>query len=189
MSKIYVICGPSGAGKGAIVNRLLEKFPNLVIPPSYTTRPPRVREGTHKKYRFVSRAEFEKIKAEGGMLESVAEHSHLYGTDKQAVEKALKENKTLILELEPRGAEFIKKGFGQDCVIIYINPGSLKTIKQRLLNDPKRANMTHEELAIRLTSAQREMKYQKQADYVVENLDGKLEEAIGEIEQIILQPN
>ena len=186
MSKIYIICGPSGVGKGTLINKLIKDFSDIVIPPSYTTRPKRPIEGA-KKYHFVTDNEFQLAFKKGKILEYVKEHNYWFGTDNEAITKAIENNKTILMEIEPRGAEYIKKQYPISKTI-FIAPKSFNELEKRIMDDKKRGDtISEKELQLRLQEAKKEMGYKDKADYVVVNEDGKLEKAYQELEKIITQ--
>lgn len=181
--KIFILCGPSGAGKGTLIDKLVKNYPDIVIPPSYTTRPERPVEGV-KKYHFVSDKEFKDALKEDKILEYVKEHNYWYGTDKMAIEDALKNGKTILMEIEPRGADYIKRQYPQ-CKTIFVTPKSLDELEKRIRNDSQRGKtIDEEEMQLRLREAKKEMEYRDEADYVVVNGDGGIENAFGELKNI-----
>jgi guanylate kinase len=182
---IFVICGPSGAGKGTLINQLLSEHPDFIVPSSYTTRPPRINEGTKKIYHFVTREEFMKAFNAGKILEYEEEHGYLYGSDKESISQAINNNQTVIFDIEPRGGLTLRRIFKDQVTIIFISTKSINTLKERLLKDPRRLNMSREELEIRLQTAVEEIKFIPQADYVIYNEDNQLEVTYDELHKII----
>lgn len=182
---IFAICGPSGAGKGTLINRLFEDNPNFVIPDSYTTRPKRVNEGTRKTYHFVSEAEFMQAFKAGKILEYEREHNYLYGTDKESLDRALSTSKTIIFDIETRGVLTLKKKFEQAVTVIFITTKSLETLRGRLQDDPRRANMNEAELNTRLKTAKEEVKFIPQADFVIYNENDEIESSYRKFDSII----
>lgn len=168
-----------------MVNRLLKEFPDIVIPPSYTTRPKRPLEGA-KKYHFVTKKEFEAALKQDKILEYVKEHNYLFGTDKTALRSALEKNQTILLEIEPRGAEYIKKHY-PGAQIIYIAPKSIAELEKRIKEDKNRGEtVDSDELKLRLQEAKKELRYKNQADFVVVNENNKIEQAYRELKDIIV---
>lgn len=181
---ILIISGPTGAGKGTVINEILKSHPDFVIPSSYTTRPPRTQEGTKKKYIFVSEDEFHQASKEEKILEGIFEHLWWYGTDKASFEAAYKAHKNILMELEPRGALAIKKLYPQS-VLVFLVPDSIDDLERRITADKHRLNMTEQELKVRLESAKRELAYAKEYNFQIKNPQGHPDQAIGEIEKII----
>lgn len=182
---ILIISGPPGVGKGTIISALLPKHTDFVVPSSYTTRPPRIREGTKKKYLFVSEEKFRKLVKQKKILESVFEHLWWYGTDRESFEKAHQAGKNILMELEPRGALNIKKLY-PEARLIFLMPDSIEDLLDRIHHDFRRANITKQELRARLKSAKRELKYAPQFDYQIKNPHGYPEQAIKKIEKILI---
>lgn len=181
---ILIISGPTGVGKGTVVNAILEKYPDFVIPASYTTRPPRLREGTRKKYIFVSEKQFRQAAKAKKILEGVYEHMWRYGTDRASFESARLKGDKILMELDPRGALAIKKLYPES-ILIFLLPGSIHDLEKRIRQDSRRANMAKSELKVRLESARREMAYADQYDYQIKNPQGNPEAAIEKIGKII----
>ena len=105
---IIVISAPSGAGKSTVLQRLLREVEGLRFSVSHTTRSPREgeREGVH--YRFVSRADFEKLRGQGLLLESASVHGELYGTGRAEIEAARRDGVDLLLDLDVQGAAQVR---------------------------------------------------------------------------------
>lgn len=181
---ILIISGPPGAGKGTVVNAIIKNHPDFVIPSSYTTRSPRIKEGTKKKYNFVTDDEFHRLAKEKKILEGVFEHMWWYGTDRGSFEQAYQAGKNILMELEPRGALNIKKLY-PEARLVFLVPDSIEDLDDRIRHDTRRANITSEELNIRLESAKRELTYANQFDYQIENPHSQPERAIVEVEGII----
>ena len=130
---LLVISGFSGAGKGTVVRRLLEKYDNYVVSVSATTRAPRPGEAEGVDYFFRTKEEFERKIAEGGFIEHACYVGHYYGTPKAYVEQKLGEGFDVILEIEIQGALQVKERFPDTC-LIFISPPEADTLKRRLVS-------------------------------------------------------
>ena len=100
MSKVFVITGPSGVGKGTLISVLLERVPDLELSVSATTRPPRPGEVDGREYHFLDPEDFERRVAQGEFLEHATYSGNRYGTLRSEVERRLEEGKSVVLEIE-----------------------------------------------------------------------------------------
>ena len=125
--KLYIISGPSGAGKGTLVKGLLARVPRVWLSVSATTRGPRPGEveGTH--YFFVSPDRFDELKRTDGLLEWAEVHGNCYGTPRAPVEAKLAEGVDVVLEIDPQGAEQVKSAM-PDSVLIFVTAPSLEEL-------------------------------------------------------------
>lgn len=177
MNKLIVISGPSGVGKGTIVNELLKKG-DYALSISCTTRPPRTGEKEGVSYFFISKEKFLSLIAEDGFLEYDNHFENYYGTPKDFVEKQL-QTKNVILEIEVNGALKAKKSYPQ-AILIMILPPSVQELKSRLVG---RGTESPDKIETRLGRMQYELSLRDKYDYIVINDD--LERAVAEIEEII----
>ena len=174
---LIVLSGPSGVGKGTVVNMLLSRG-NYALSVSCTTRPPRKGEKDGEAYFFVTEEQFlEKARA-GGFLEYSNHFGNYYGTPKDFVLKKL-ETRDVILEIDVDGGLNVKKS-RPETLLIMLAPPDKKTLVSRLNG---RATEPPEALADRLARMEYELGKSPLYDYVVINDD--LETAVSEIENII----
>ncbi|KAJ3401527.1 guanylate kinase [Chytriomyces confervae] len=127
-----VLCGPSGAGKRTLTNRLLKDFPHIYgCSVSHTTRKPRIGEeqGTH--YHFVTKHEMEAMIEEGKFAEVVTLFGYMYGTSMEAIDKVTEEGKVCIMDLEIEGVLALKRSHLKP-LYIFITVPSLEVLKNRL---------------------------------------------------------
>lgn len=177
---LIVVSGPSGAGKGTICKRLLEKNPNLGYSISATTRAPRTGEVNGVNYWFLSKEEFQKMIAEDGLLEWAEVYGNYYGTPAQKVRDSLAEGKNILLEIDTQGAALVRKKFPEG-VYIYILPPSLEELKRRIIG---RGTDSAESIERRLSCAREEMGCaSEQYNYLV--LNDEVELAVERVETII----
>ena len=175
---LLVLSGPSGVGKGTIVNYLLEEDKNLVKSVSCTTRAPRDGEENGREYFFISEREFRSRIQENDFLEYDEHFGNFYGTPKSFVREALKE-KSVILEIDVVGALNAKKAF-PECVLVMILPPSAEELKKRLRG---RNSETEAEIESRLARLDYELSQRDKYDYAVVN--DSLEGARARLEEIL----
>ena len=158
--KSLIICGPSGVGKGTIINELLKCYPDkLGLSVSHTTRLPRPGENNGIHYHFVKKEWMEdKIKQTNNdnfFIEYANVHGNLYGTSKNAVEYVQNQGKLCILDVDVQGVIQIKKSnfIGK---YIFIAPPSIELLENRLR---LRGTETEEQVKLRLKNAKQELEY------------------------------
>lgn len=177
--KLFVISGPSGAGKGTLVARVRERYPELGLTVSATTREPREGEVDGLNYYFLSDDEFARRVAEHQFVEWAEVHGHRYGTLVSEVSSKLASGQSLVLEIDVQGAFQVKERF-PEAVLLFIMPPSLDILKERLVS---RGSETTESLTLRLANAEREMALADRYDDVVVNDD--LERSTKELLDVI----
>jgi guanylate kinase len=178
--KLIVVSAPSGAGKTTIVKAILAKYPSLLFSVSATTRPIRSGETEGRDYFFLPREEFERRIKAGQLVEWEEIYGNLYGTLKSEVDKALSAGKTMLFDIDVKGAISIKRHYPSDAVLIFVKPPSFEVLRSRLLN-----RKTEDEATIkrRLGRVPMELETGNQFDYQVVNND--LQTAVQEVEQIV----
>ncbi|MBR1746768.1 MAG: guanylate kinase [Clostridia bacterium] len=128
---LFVVSGPSGTGKGTVLKEVFASVTNLHYSVSATTRAPRAGEVDGVNYFFVTNEQFDRMIADGEMLEYVEKFTNRYGTPRQYVERLLAEGKDVVLEIETIGAENVRRSM-PECVSVFIAPPSLKELWNRL---------------------------------------------------------
>lgn len=162
---LYVISGPSGAGKGTVMGEFLPKHPNLFYSVSATTRAPRPGEIDGVNYYFMEKEAFEKLKSENGFLESATFCENHYGTPRKAVMDRLENGTDVILEIEVQGAMQVMESYPEG-IFIFIAPPSMEELKRRLCG---RGTETEEVIQKRLARAAEEMALREKYTYIVVN--------------------
>jgi guanylate kinase len=177
-SKLLVVSGPSGVGKGTLVKRLVQKRNDVVESVSCTTRAPREGELHGREYYFLDKKEFLRRVEENDFLEYDEHFGNYYGTPKSFVRETLKE-KSVILEIDVVGGLNAKKAF-PECLLVMIVPPSKETLFERLKG---RNSETDEEIQNRLARLEYELSQKDKYDFVIVNDD--LEIALAELENIL----
>jgi guanylate kinase len=162
---LFVVSGPSGAGKDTVVDTLRNRMPRLRYSVSATTRPPREGEREGEAYFFLGRRLFERKAAENGFLETREYNGNLYGTPRAFIERTLLDGYDVILKPEVNGALAIKRSFPL-AVLIFLLPDKFSHLRLRLA---ARRSESNEEVAARLAIAHEELKSIRRFDYVIIN--------------------
>ncbi len=164
---LLVLSGPSGAGKGTLVERLLQARPDCVFAISATTRPRRDTETDGVQYRFITREEFEARRARGWFLEWAEVHGELYGTPVQEVDEGIARGRVVVLDIDVQGGASVRR-VRPDAVSVFIYPPSLESLLARLHG---RATDREDVIATRLANAPGELAQYVHYDYLVVNDD------------------
>ncbi len=178
--KLIVLTGPSGVGKGTLVQLLLQRHPKLYLSISATTRLPRPGEIQGQHYYFVSRSDFKKMIADHHLLEWAEFAGNYYGTPRLPIEQKIAQGKTVLLEIELEGANQIYASM-PDALRIFILPSSISVLEQRLRD---RAQDSQDAIIRRLQRAQIEIAAAK--EFNVQIINDDLEKALHQLELAVL---
>ena len=176
---LTVVSGFSGAGKGTIMKRLMEKYDNYALSVSATTRAPRPGEEEGREYFFRTVEEFEKMIAKEQLIEYAKYVDNYYGTPRAYVEEQLEAGKDVILEIEIQGALKVKEKF-PETLLLFVTPPSARELKDRL---GKRGTESMEVILSRMERAREEAKGMDRYDYLV--INDVLEDCVDEVHRII----
>lgn len=176
---IFVISGPSGVGKDALIEKLVALDPNLERSVSYTTRRPRPNEKDGVDYSFVSPEEFQRLVGRSEFLESATYDGNMYGTSERRVEELQSARHDVILKIEVKGAEQVRRRLPYATFIFLAPPSMQELIRRTTLRQTESA----EERSARQMIAETEMTFAPHYDHVVVNDD--LDRAVGEVLSII----
>lgn len=178
--KLFVISGPSGAGKGTICKEVFHENKNIKMSVSMTTRSPRDGEIDGVHYYFAEHDEFKELIEQDGFMEYANVYGNFYGTPKKYVLDWLERGVDVVLEIDIQGALQIKKNYPEG-VFIFILPPSIKELRNRIEG---RGSETEESMARRLGNAIKEISCIDQYDYRVVN--DELHDAVNCVKAIIM---
>ena len=177
---LFIVSAPSGTGKTTLVERLVQRLPNLQLSRSYTSRPARAGEQHGVDYNFISRGHFETMVRDGAFLEWADVFGNYYGTGAADTEALLAAGQDVVLVIDVQGARQVRSR-GIETVGIFVLPPSSGILEQRLRGRSKDAE---EQIRRRLQVACREVGEFEQYDYVV--INDELEAAVNRIGAIVL---
>lgn len=182
MSKgvLTVVSGFSGAGKGTVMKRLIQKYDDYALSISVTTRNPREGERDGIEYFFKTKEEVEAMIENDEFLEYARYVDNYYGTPRFYVEEMLAKGKNVILEIEIQGAMQIKAK-NQEAVLIFVTPPSFEELRNRLVG---RGTETADVIESRLKRASEEAEGMPSYDYILVN--DQVEDCVDRLHQIIL---
>jgi guanylate kinase len=179
LAKVFVITGPSGVGKGTLIQTLLERVPELELSVSATTRRPRPGETPGADYHFLSDAEFARRVRAGDFVEHAHYAGRRYGTLRADLERRLAAGRPVVLEIEVQGARQVRAAL-PEAVQIFIAPPSEDALRERLVG---RGTDDPAEVAARLATAHEELEAQGEFGHVVVN--DRLDEAASALAECV----
>ncbi len=179
VARVFVITGPSGVGKGTLIQELRARIPELELSVSATTRDPRGTEQDGVDYHFLDPETFAARVASGDFVEHAEYSGRRYGTLRAELERRTALGHPVVLEIEVQGARQIRTAM-PEAIQIFIAPPSTDTLRQRLLG---RGTDGEEQVAARLEVAVSELAAQDEFAYKVVNAD--LDSAVQELVDIV----
>jgi len=177
---LIVISAPSGGGKTTIAGEILRRHPELVFSVSATTRPKRAHEADGVDYHFLTRAEFEKLIAGDQLVEYEELFGQLYGTLRREVDAGLDAGRSMLFDVDVKGALSIKKLYGETAVLIFVKPPDTDSLVTRLRN---RKTEDPAALKRRIERVPMEMEQARHFDHQVVN--DVLEVAVENVDAIV----
>ena len=177
---LLVVSGFSGAGKGTVLSKVLEKRSDLYYSVSFTTRAPRTGEQDGVNYHFVTREAFQERIDRGEFLEYAEYVGNFYGTSMAVIREKLDQGVDVILEIEIQGAMKVKKKI-PEALLVFVTPPTVEELERRLRD---RGTETAQVIADRLARAGEEAKGMDQYDYILVN--DTVEECVDHLHQIIV---
>jgi guanylate kinase len=178
---LIVISGPSAVGKDAVVQRLLEDSEAFTFVVTVNTRLPRPGERPGVDYHFVTRQQFQRMVADGEMLEYAPVYDDFKGVPRAGVMQALSSGKDVVLRVDVQGAATIRS-LCPEALLIFLTPENESVLLERMRS---RQADTPESLELRLATFHQEMQRVGEFDYMVPNITGQLERTVEVIRAII----
>jgi guanylate kinase len=179
MTTIFIVSAPSGSGKSTLVSRLLAMDKNITFSVSYTTRKPRGTEIDGQSYHFISHEDFEDRLAKGEFLEWAEVFGNYYGTHRSVLDRAIREDKDLVLDIDVQGARQLRESI-PEAVTIFILAPSRQILEKRLR---RRSEDAEPVIRRRLLEAAEEIRNYDKYDYVLVNDD--LERSVDTLSAIV----
>ncbi len=178
--KLIVVSAPSGAGKTTIAREILQRHPEILFSISATTRSKREHEIEGRDYFFLTRQQFESYIDQGRLIEWEQIYGDYYGTLKSEVENALRSGKSMLFDIDVKGALSIKKQYPTDSLLVFISPPNVDVLTERLIQ-----RKTEDEIKIRrrLDRVPMELELSKEFDVYIVN--DALSEAINKLDEVI----
>jgi guanylate kinase len=179
VGKVFVITGPSGVGKGTLIEQLLGRIPELELSVSATTREPRAGEVDGRDYHFLTPEEFRRRLEAGDFLEHASYSGNYYGTLREEVERRVASSRSVVLEIEVQGARQVRDAM-PEALLIFIAPPDEGVLRERLVG---RGTDSTEAIEQRLRTAEVELGARSEFPHVVVN--DELQRAAAELEGLV----
>jgi len=177
---LLVLSSPSGAGKTTITRRLLERDATLSLSVSVTTRPRRPSEVDGTDYQFIDQASFDRMVADGELLEHATVFGHCYGTPRQPIDAAIAAGRDIVTDIDWQGTQQVKGSLRDDLVTVFVLPPSMAALEVRLRS---RAQDSDAVVGARMAKSSEEMSHWPEYEYVIINDD--LERSVAEAQGIV----
>ena len=178
---MLILSSPSGAGKTTLTRMLLQKQElDLTLSISLTTRKRRSSEADGIHYHFIEKAEFERRRDAGDLLEYAEVHGNYYGSPREKVEAILSQGRDVLFDIDYQGARQVREKMPQDVVTVFILPPSMSELRARL---ERRAEDSHDTIAKRLDNARHEIGRWADYDFVLVNDD--IQKTFDELQSIV----
>lgn len=179
--RVIIVSGPSGVGKGTVLQELIADADNVELSISATTRPQRPSEQNNVDYVFLNDNQFDSYVESEAFLEWCNVHQHRYGTLAEVVKSRTKEGKNVILEIDTKGAIKVKNKMPK-AQLIFIMPPSMKELRHRL---ESRNTEAQDIIEKRLNEAKNEIEDSKHYDFIIKNYT--IPDTVAQIKRIIEQ--
>lgn len=179
--RVIIVSGPSGVGKGTVLQELIAEAGNVELSVSATTRPQRPSEKNNIDYVFLSDAEFDTYVENDAFLEWCNVHQHRYGTLNKVVESKTEKGTNVLLEIDTKGALKVKAK-RKDALLIFIMPPSMEELRNRL---ESRNTEPQDVIEKRLNEAENEIEDSKHYDFIIKNYT--IPDTVAQIKRIIEQ--
>ena len=180
---LVIISAPSGAGKDTVISRLVRALPDAAIYVTATSRPPRQGEAHGRDYFFYSAKKFREAIEAGEFLEWSMVHDDYKGVRKDGLAQALRDHRFVVVKPDPQGMRKLKAKLPQ-ALTIFIMPPSIESLRGRL---ERRGTESLGALELRLRNAVIEMAAVPEYDHVVTNEDGKIDETVAKVKDLVLK--
>ncbi|MDH5596920.1 MAG: guanylate kinase [Candidatus Peregrinibacteria bacterium] len=182
--KLFLLVGPSGSGKSSVLHELKSRYPEFVYPLSATTRAMREGEVDGDIYNFYTKEQFKEGIENDEFLEwAIVHQDNYYGLIKGPIMENLEAGKTIVREVDIQGFDSIRDKIAkEDLITIFITVPNKAELIERIVN---RATISQDELEKRKESMHKEFNRARDCDYMVENVEDKLEETVDRVAKII----